>query len=130
MDRTKLCPSAPGQEGAILLGIVQSDGSIAYIRDRIEVTSEFLQIARAGRPLGKRFRFSSPCQECSCRQWMNGHCSLPERLAEVIPESSLTDNLPHCSIRLQCRWYEQAGAEACRICPSVVTLVEGEPQDR
>ncbi len=119
-DGIKLCPSAPAQEGAILLGVVQADGSVAYLRDRIEVTREFLEIARAGRSPERRFRFSSPCQKSACQQWVSGRCSLPMRLAEIIPESA-NDELPRCSIRAQCRWFHQAGAVACRACPSVVT---------
>ena len=122
-DINKLCPSAPAQEGAILLGVVQADGSIAYLKDRIEVSQEFLEIARAGRLPEQRFRFSSPCQESSCAQWANGRCSLPARLAEIIHEST-NDRLPRCSIRSQCKWFEQVAAAACRVCPFVVTRSE------
>jgi DNA-binding transcriptional regulator YdaS (Cro superfamily) len=122
-DTNKLCPSAPAQEGAILLGVVQADGLIAYLKDRIEVTQEFLEIARAGRLPEQRFRFSSRCQESSCAQWANGRCSLPARLAEFIHEST-KDRLPRCSIRSQCKWFEQAAAAACRVCPFVVTRSE------
>jgi hypothetical protein len=118
MDRTKLCPSAPAQEGAVLLGVVQADGSIAYLRDRIEVSRAFLEIASVGRPAEQRFRFSSPCQESACRQWADGRCSLPGRLAEVIPEPE-SDELPRCSIRANCRWFAQTGGTACRVCPLV-----------
>jgi hypothetical protein len=123
MDRTKLCPSAPAQEGSILLGVVQADGSIAYLKDRIEVTREFLEIARFGRSPEQRFRFSAPCRESACGQWTDGGCRLPESLADAIPESE-SDRLPHCSIRARCRWFDQAGAAACRVCPLVVTRNE------
>jgi hypothetical protein len=119
-DSTKLCPSAPAQEGAILVGVVRSDGSIAHIRDRIRVNREFLEIARLGRSPEKRFRFGSPCQESACGQWMNGSCSLPSRLSEVIPDSGRTE-LSQCAIRAQCRWFHQAGVDACRMCTWVVT---------
>jgi hypothetical protein len=123
MDKTKLCPSAPAQEGAILLGVVQADGSIAYLKDRIEVSPEFLKLARVGRSPEQRFRFSSPCQESACGQWADGRCSLPERLAEVISEPE-SNGLPRCSIRAQCKWFDQAGAAACQICPLVVTRTQ------
>jgi hypothetical protein len=117
-----LCPSAPADEKAILLGVVQPDGSVAYIKDRIEVTREFLDIAAKGPEPETRFRFSSPCIGSACKQWANGGCSVPERLADMIPTSDATDApLPSCSIRDQCRWFAQRGAEACRICPLVVT---------
>jgi hypothetical protein len=120
-----LCPSAPADVKAILLGVVQSDGSVAFIRDRIEVTREFLDIAGKGRAPETRFRFSSECIGSGCKQWANGGCSLPERLADILPRSDATDAsdapLPSCSIRAQCRWFDQRGADACRICPMVVT---------
>jgi hypothetical protein len=117
-----LCPSAPADVKAILLGVVGSDGSVAFLKDRIEVTREFLDIAAKGRAPETRFRFSSPCTGRACKQWVNGGCSLPERLAEMIPRSDATDApLPHCSIRGQCRWFDQRGSDACRICPLVVT---------
>jgi hypothetical protein len=86
-----LCPSAPADVKAILLGVVQSDGSVAFIKDRIEITREFLNIAANGREPETRFRFSSACIGSACKQWANGGCSLPERLADVIPRSDATD---------------------------------------
>lgn len=113
-----LCPSAPATEGALILGVVRADGTIGYIKDRMAATSEFLESARAhGRP-EQRFRFSSPCQECACQQWADGACSVPEKLAELVP-SDTSEGLPRCSIRRHCRWYHQSGAAACRICPLV-----------
>jgi hypothetical protein len=122
-----LCPSAPADEKAILLGVIQSDGSVAFIKDRIEVTREFLDIAAKGRAPETRFRFSSTCIGSACKQWVNGGCSLPERLANMIPRSDATDApLPSCSIRDQCRWFDQRGSDACRICTLIVT--RGDPQ--
>jgi hypothetical protein len=122
LHKKLLCPSAPADMKAILLGVVRFDGSVAFIKDRIKVTREFLDIAAKGRAAETRFRFSSTCIGGACKQWANGECSLPERLAAVIPRSDVTDaGLPSCSIRAQCRWFDQRGADACRICPLVVT---------
>ena len=122
-----LCPSAPADEKAILLGVIQSDGSVAFLKDRIEVTREFLDIAAKGPAPETRFRFSSACIGSACKQWVNGGCSLPARLAEMIPRLEATDApLPNCSIRDQCRWFAQRGSDACRVCPVVVTC--GGPQ--
>lgn len=122
VNKKLLCPSAPAEEKAILLGVVQSDGSVAYIKDKMKVTREFLEITtKKGKP-ETRFRFSSPCIKSGCAQWANNQCSLPERLAKMIPKSDTADlPLPSCSIRDQCRWFDQRGAAACRICPVVVT---------
>lgn len=117
-----LCPSAPAEVKAILLGVIQPNGSVAFAKDRIEVTREFLDIAAKNRMPETRFRFSSTCIGCACKQWINGECSLPERLDGMIPRSNASDaSLPVCSIRDQCRWFDQRGSDACRICPLVVT---------
>jgi hypothetical protein len=117
-----LCPSAPADVKAILLGVIQSDGSVAFIKDRMEVTREFLDVAAKGRAPETRFRFSSTCIGSACAQWTNGRCSIPERLADMIPSSETADTLlPNCSIRAQCRWFHQRGSDACRICPLVIT---------
>jgi hypothetical protein len=125
LSKKLLCPSAPPDLKAILLGVVQSDGSVAFLKDRMEVTREFLDIAAKGRTPETRFRFSSPCIGRACKQWANDRCSLPERLAVMIPKSDATDAtdtpLPSCSIRAQCRWFDQRGSDACRICPLVAT---------
>jgi hypothetical protein len=126
LHKKSMCPSAPADVKAILLGVIQPDHSVAFIKDRIEVTREFLDIAAKGRALETRFRFSSPCIGCACKQWANGGCSLPERLADYFPTSDGSD-LPSCSIRAQCRWFDQRGADACRICPMVVTRGESQP---
>ena len=125
MAKKLLCPSAPAEEKAIVVGVVRPNGSVAFIKDRIEVTREFLERASEGRTLETRYRFSSTCIGRACGQWSNGECSLPDRLVDLIHESAPPDTadpaLPNCSIRDQCRWFDQRGAEACRICPLVVT---------
>lgn len=116
-----MCPSAPMSEGAILLGVIGSNGTVDYIRDQTLISTEFIEIASKGRPPEERFRFSSPCQESACAQWKFGGCSLPARLSEVAPSGEMSDGLPLCSIRNQCRWFHQEGRDACYLCPLVVT---------
>lgn len=72
MSKRLLCPSAPVDVKAILLGVVQPDGSVAFIKDRIEVTREFLDIAAKDRAPETHFRFSSVCVGGACKQWANG----------------------------------------------------------
>lgn len=128
MDKQLLCPSAPADAKAILLGVIQPDGSVAFIKDRMKVTREFLDIVAKGRTPETRFRFSAPCIGGACKQWVNGGCSLPDRLPDMMPRSEVRDApLPSCSIRSQCRWFDQRGAEACRICPMVIT--RGDSQE-
>jgi hypothetical protein len=119
-----LCPSAPASEGSLIIGIVGANGIVSYIRDRMEVTTSFLDSARLSGTPERRFRFSSPCQQRACAQWTNGSCALPSQLAAFVPVGELAESLPRCSIRQQCRWFIQSGARACRICPTVSTQGE------
>jgi len=115
-----MCPSAPCEPGAVLLGVVVAEGQVAYARDRIVVDEEFVQIARAGRSPEKRFRFSAPCVRGACRQWTGSRCGVIDAVIEVI-EPRETAPLPPCSIRPQCRWFAQSGSSACAVCPAVMT---------
>ena len=116
-----LCPSAPAAEGAILLGVLSADGAVDYLPSEMAASSEFIAIARQGRAPEQRFRFSSPCQQCRCKQWTGSACGLPTRLSDLLADQKVSGPLPQCSIRPRCRWFYQSGADACRICPLVVT---------
>ncbi len=122
-DETKLCPSAPAAEGAILLGVVGPDGAIGYIQPALTVDTDFLQSAARGRPAEERFRFSSPCVEAKCGYWTGDACGVIEQVLgeqnkQHVPKAAA---LPHCSIRRACRWFAQAGPRACSACPYVIT---------
>jgi hypothetical protein len=119
MCETVLCPSAPAKEGALVLGVVHPDGSVSHIKDRLPATREFLDAV--GPDAEQRYRFASPCKECACQQWVDGKCSVPERMHEILSDITAANRLPRCSVRSQCRWYRQSGVEACRVCPWVVT---------
>lgn len=89
------------------------------------MSREFLAIAATGHAPETRFRFSSACIQSACKQWADGGCSLPGRLAALISTAEAPASpLPQCSIRAQCRWFEQRGADACRVCPVVATRGE------
>jgi hypothetical protein len=127
-DHELLCPSAPPEEGALLLSIAGPDGNAGYLRGRIPVTAEFLTEANKTHSVEQRFRFASPCRRDDCAQWSSNKCTVPEKLTQLVPSASDTD-LPRCSIRASCRWYSQSGFAACRICPLVVRTKEGS-EDR
>jgi len=118
-----LCPSARMKEGGTLLGIVMPNGRVAFSPDRIEVNREFVVNANEGRSPEKRFRFADACVRTACKQWAGSRCGVIDEVLNDMPADALRAGaqLPHCSIRSQCRWYEQAGAEACRACPLVIT---------
>lgn len=116
------CPSAKCRQGAKLLGIVQGDGTIAYLGSTVIIDEHFVRIASAGRDPEKRFRFSDQCVEAGCKQWTGTRCSVVEDVIRHL--SPKPRPLPECSIRPRCRWFNQAGQLACFACPFVVTNLE------
>ena len=117
----KLCPSYKCKDGAILLGVVMRDGRVAFSADRIIVNKEFVDIAREGRSPEKRFRFGGQCVQSGCKQWTGSRCGVIDSVIEEEKERLDYSSLPECSIRPECRWFDQRGAEACAICPEVIT---------
>ena len=113
------CPSARCEPGATLLGVVEADGTVGYITPRLTVDAEFVEQASRGRAPEKRFRFAGACVESGCKQWTGSRCGVIDRVLEGdLPKAGA---LPHCSIRSSCRWFAQSGAEACGVCPLVIT---------
>ena len=117
-----LCPSSRCEPGARLLGVVQSDGTVAFTPDDLRVDDSFVSIARLGRKPESRFRFAGPCHREACAQWM-GRCGVVDGVLEEIATRDIPTPavLPQCSIRVTCRWFEQAREAACRACSLVVT---------
>lgn len=122
----KLCPSHNCQAGTILLGVVNGDGRVGFTADRIIVTEEFVQIARAGRTPEKRFRFGGQCVQSGCKQWTGKRCGVIDSITEAVDINVESAALPECSIRSECRWFYQSGAEACAICPEIITDLREE----
>jgi hypothetical protein len=114
-----LCPSSDCRPGATLLGLVMPDGRVAFAKDRIVVDAEFVERAKQGRSPEQRFRFSSGCVEKACKQWDGCRCGVIETILDEVqvPESEL----PECTIRPDCRWFRQRGAESCAVCPLILT---------
>jgi hypothetical protein len=116
-----LCPSARMKEGAILVGIVLANGQVAFSADRLVVNRDFVENARQGRSPEKRFRFGDMCVKSGCRQWTGERCGVVDQVLAAVPAGERHAALPQCSIRAQCRWYAQSGADACHVCPLIVT---------
>ena len=121
--RELACPSSRCEPGATLLGVIEADGTVGYITPQLTIDDDFVERARRGREPERRFRFSNPCVEAGCRQWTGSRCGLIDRVldADLEPAQPERAGLPHCSIRSSCRWFEQSGADACRVCPLVIT---------
>lgn len=125
----RTCPSSAGLVGTSVIGVVVRDGSVAYIKPPIPVDQGFREAQMQHGPLERRFRFASPCIEAACPQWRGTRCGvIDDSLAEVAA-MSVKPALNHpgaCTIRGTCRWFAQAGWDACRVCPIVITDTTGE----
>ena len=122
-----LCPSSPATPGARLTGVIEPGGRVANLPTPLPIDANFIDQARAGGPLEKRFRFSSPCVEGRCGYWTGHECGLIGKLHEAIVAQVSEPSLPACAIRAECRWWRQRGRDACAICAFVVTGSEGAP---
>jgi hypothetical protein len=129
-ERELCCPSAEAQPGALVIGMRRPDGTIGYLRDRLEATPDFVDALRSAGTADTGFRFAGPCARSGCGHWRaedegsEGRCGLIGRLRDVVPDALLADTLPRCTIRASCRWFAQDGAAACRVCP-LVTRTSG-----
>jgi len=123
----KTCPSSACREGALLLGVMTSAGTLAYLNPPVPVDAEFAaRETERGRP-ERRYRFAGPCLEGGCPQWTGGGCAIADMAADPVhlglPASPC--KLPACPIRHSCRWYFQRGPAACAVCPLIVADMGG-----
>jgi hypothetical protein len=122
--RRTLCPSAqPHCREAQVFGVVGGTASapdVAYLSTPQPVTDELMQLSGPVRP-GEVFRIAAPCACSGCRHFAPeaSRCRLVEKVVQRMP--IVVDKLPRCSIRLECRWWQQEGKAACVRCPQVVT---------
>jgi len=122
-----LCPSSRLERpDAKVLGVLGEDGRLQFLAEPRPVTPEFAAAAQRGRDPHLRFRFTSACGQSACGSWKDGGCGIAEiEVAALEPDAG---PLPECAIRPQCRWYQQRGDAACRVCPQVVhSLFVDEP---
>ena len=59
--------------------------------------------------------------EGRCAQWTGSRCGVIDTVLTTPDRPAVPERLPHCGIRSTCRWYAQSGAEACAVCPLVIT---------
>jgi len=125
--RDPLCPSAPGEPGAILIGIIGRDGRLGYVTPRVEIDEEFARVSRSGPTAPEsRFRFAQPCIRQGCIYWDRARCGLVDAFVGAADSGQPVGGLPACSIRRQCRWFSQWGNRACNICPLVRTMDQSD----
>lgn len=120
-----LCPSAqPEMENATVLGVfegTEKDRRLSYANESIRVTRELLDSVD-GVPATLVYRFAAKCLGNNCVQYGSGHCRLGKQLSNAL--RTTTDKIPPCTIRSNCRWYNENGTAACLRCSQVVTRME------
>ncbi|XHR81072.1 MAG: nitrogen fixation protein [Gloeotrichia echinulata GP01] len=122
VDKTTLCPSArPESENSVVFGIIGgtvAEPRVAYLKQPLPITDEL--IAKAG-PITPTeiFRMATPCAAKACLHFDGQDCRLAKQIAEKLP--AVAEELPPCSIRRDCRWWNQEGKAACMRCPQVIT---------
>ncbi|MBD9356041.1 nitrogen fixation protein [Methylomonas albis] len=123
-DNPVLCPSAqPEWEGAQVIGVMTGTADkpeMAYLNAPQPVTEQLLELAGPVSP-AEVFRFSAPCACTGCGHYAEAEskCRLAEKVVRFTP--TVTEQLPVCAIRSDCRWWLQEGRSACFRCPQVVT---------
>ena len=136
------CPSHRCKPGSDLIGVRQDDGTVAILPQPLPIDQHFIEVvSRDAAAPEQRFRFSNKCIESGCSQWTGSRCGVIDNVLQLLagvpapgdiaPSAATapptpkegTATLPPCGIRPTCRWFLQSGADACRVCPYVVTHI-------
>lgn len=121
-NQITLCPSAqPDINDAVIFGVIEGTVEtprVNYLDESQPVTEEIQNLAAPVKPT-EMMRIASSCQEKKCLHFDGSDCRLARRIVEQLP--SVTETLPACQIRSDCRWWQQEGKSACLRCPQVVT---------
>ena len=118
------CPSAqPDMVDARVFGLISGppeEPRISYLEQWVVVEVEALAALQPLAPTHV-FRFAARCEESRCSHHDGVRCDLGRRVVEML--EPVVEAAPLCVIRPTCRWFAEQGAEACRRCPQVVTMI-------
>ncbi|MBD2357975.1 nitrogen fixation protein [Tolypothrix sp. FACHB-123] len=121
-EKTILCPSArPESENSVIFGIISGtvvEPRVAYLKQPQTLTDELIAKASPVTP-AEIFRTAAPCVNKGCHHFDGQDCRLATRIVEKLP--AIAQELPPCSIRRDCRWWNQEGKAACMRCAQVIT---------
>jgi len=131
INHGKLCPSHRLSKGASLIGIKNKEGKFDMLPEPIKVDQTLYHEfqSHATKP-EKVLRFTNKCVQSGCKQWTGTKCGVIETVLEKVEQQYIEDSLPNCSIRNTCRWYDQRGGEACKVCSLVTTYVDDPKDDK
>ena len=122
LNKVPLCPSAqPEWEGSVAIGVMEGTAEkprMEHFSSTLPVNEQLLDLAIPVTP-AEVFRFAAPCAEGRCVHFRNCSCNLVTQIVNVLP--AVTEMLPQCAIRAECRWWRQEGKAACMRCAQVVT---------
>jgi hypothetical protein len=116
----QLCPSYKCVAGSQLIGILQANGSVAFLGVPLTIDKQFVDTAAQGRPAELRFRFAGRCAKGGCANWAADGCGIAARISVSSGSTAARGELPDCGIRADCRWFRERGATACAACPAVM----------
>lgn len=129
-DVQPLCPSAqPDMASSVAFGVIQGtveEPRLVHLTRVLPVTNELLALSGPVAPT-EVFRFAAPCAGHSCQHFDGKDCRLVKRIVQILPSS--TSELPSCSLRPTCRWWQQEGKAACMRCPQIVTETYAPSED-
>jgi hypothetical protein len=119
-SKTLMCPSAePEMEGSVIFGIVggtPEQPELIHLRETKQISPELLALESPVKPT-EIFRIAANCSEL-CTHFDGDKCRLSQRIVEGLPQVS--ESLPPCPIRANCRWWSQEGKAACLRCLQIV----------
>ena len=123
-DKSIMCPSNKCKPGSKLLGLRQDDGTISILPEALPIDESFIEKVK-DHPLApeQRFRFTNKCVENGCNQWTGKGCGVIDQVVQYLEHIPAKEELPKCSIRPSCRWFLQKGADACKVCPYIITEI-------
>ena len=101
----------------VVTGTVEEPG-VAYFKEPLPITDELTKLSDSVTPT-EVFRIASPCATKGCQHFDGKDCRLAQRIVEKLP--AVVEELSPCSIRKNCRWWQQEGKAACMRCPQVIT---------
>jgi hypothetical protein len=116
-----LCPSADAQmSGSQIFGIVVGTPREPHVvhLDRVKPIPPGLLTLNSPVQPSEIFRIAATCIENDCKHFDGAKCRLTERIIDGLPVVS--DRLPACAIRANCRWWHQEGKAACLRCQQIV----------
>jgi hypothetical protein len=100
-----------------VLGVIRN-GETSYLAEHVPLTDELLALTQPVSP-SRVLRIAARCEENACTHFDGVNCRLATRIVQMLP--AVSDALPACLIRSECRWYRQEGRAACLRCPQIVT---------